>query len=405
VTEASRAVDREPKPVVTVGFGLAIFLGALGTDGFLPAMMALAVVFQTDVAHIQFALAAFFLGGTIGQAIIGPLADRFGRRPTLLIGVALYSLSALLAVWATDVVMLIVLRFFQGTGGASGRIVVRAIIRDLYSREMGAKILSYTTVIGICIPIFGPIISAQLLVHFGWEAVFVFMAGFSAALFVLLWIYVEESLSTKNVHAIKPMVMVMNFIDIAKNRTFLIYASLFVGPSVGLSAFLAGSAAVLIGARGLDPGTYSYAFAVVMVANSISSFANAHLVMRFGFAPMLLAGTTICALGGLAELALALAGVESVWAIIGPMAVFMIGWSFVSAPAQAGALVPFPDRAGAASSLIGIMQGLLTTCVTTLVGLLPGESAVPMAACTALAGLAILAIYLSAARRLNEDES
>jgi DHA1 family bicyclomycin/chloramphenicol resistance-like MFS transporter len=120
---------------------------------------------------------------------------------------------------------------------------------------------------------------------------------------------------------------------------------------------------------------------------------------------MLFAGTTICALGGLLELALALAGAESVWAIIGPMALYMIGWSFVSAPAQAGALVPFPDRAGAASSLIGIMQGLLTTFVTTLVGLLPRDSAIPMAACTAVAGVAILAIYLGAARRLKEDDS
>jgi len=170
-----------------------------------------------------------------------------------------------------------------------------------------------------------------------------------------------------------------------------------------LSAFLAGSAAVLIGARGLSPDIYSYVFAMVMVSNALAAFINARLVTRFGFAPMLTAGTLICAAGGSIELALALGGIETWWAVILPMMLYMVGMAFVSAPAQAGALVPFPDRAGAASSLIGIMQGLLTTTSTTVIGLLPRGAAAPMAAITALAGLSMLAIYLSSARQLRDE--
>ena len=403
MTERSE-VEREPRPILTTALAFSSFLAPLGIDGFIPAMVALAAAFESDVGRIQFALGAFFLGGAIGQAVIGPLADRFGRRPTLLIGTALYSLSALLAVWAGDVAILIALRFIQGASASSGRIVSRAVIRDLYSRKNDAKVLAYMSVIGTSIPIFSPMITAQLVQHFGWQAMFIFMAGASAALFALLWYYVEETLADKNAHAIRPAVIVLNFIEIVKNRDFQIYGSLAVMPAMGLSAFLTGSSAVLIGGLGLDPTTFSYAFALMMVANTIASFTNARLVVRFGFTAMLLAGVSLAALGGLSELALAVAGVQSVSAVIGPMMIYMTGMALVMAPAQAGALVPFPDRAGAASSFIGIVQGLLTTMVSIIIGLLPRGSATSMAAITAFAGIAMVGIYALGARRIRASD-
>jgi DHA1 family bicyclomycin/chloramphenicol resistance-like MFS transporter len=118
---------------------------------------------------------------------------------------------------------------------------------------------------------------------------------------------------------------------------------------------------------------------------------------------MLAGGTAICAAAGVTELALALSGVASVWAIIAPMMAYMIGMAFVQSPAQVGALIPFPHRAGAASSLIGIMQGLLSTISSVAVGLAPKASAAPMAAVTAIAGVSVLLIYISWARKFEDD--
>ena len=392
---------RGPSFVLTAGFGGATFLGALGTDAFLPAMVAIAHAFDTDLGRIQFAVAAFFFGGALGQAIIGPLADRFGRRPVLLAGIALYALTALSAVWAADISVLIALRALQGAAGSSGRIVVRAIVRDLYSREVAARVLSYVTVIGTCIPIFGPIICAQLLIHFDWRAVFVFMAVFSAGIWLLLWHYVDESIAEKNLHAIRPVTMLITFAEIARNRMFMVYALLAVGGPLGLSAFLSASSAILIGQRGLDPDTFSFYFSMVMVSNAAAAFVNARLIAKFGFAPMLAGGVVICAAAGISELALALWGVTSTWAIIAPMMAYMVGMAFVQAPAQVGALVPFPHRAGAASSLIGIIQGLLSTVSSVAVGLAPKANAAPMAAVTALAGVSVLLIYFLGARKFD----
>lgn len=402
---ANSSAPHQPRAVLTTGFGLATFLGALGTDGFLPAMVAVAHALELDAGRIQFAVAAFFFGGAVGQAIVGPLADRFGRRPVLLIGIALYSATAAASIFAGDLATLVALRALQGAFGSSGRIVVRAIVRDLYAREVAARVLSYMTVIGTCLPIFAPMISAQLVIHFDWRAVFLFMAILSAALWLLLWRYVDETLTEKNLHAIKPVTMLINFIEIGRNRMFLIYAALAVGGPLGLSAFLSGSAAVLIGDRGLHPDTFSFFYSLVMICNASAAFINARLIIRFGFASMLLAGTAICAAAGLTELALALGDVTSVWAIIGPMMAYMVGMAFVQAPAQVGALIPFASRAGAASSLIGILQGLLSTLSSMIVGLAPKSSAAPMASVTAAAGISVLLIYLLAARKIEDSES
>jgi DHA1 family bicyclomycin/chloramphenicol resistance-like MFS transporter len=394
----------EPRLILTTSFGAATFLGALGTDGFLPSMVAIAHAFDVDMSRVQFALAAFFFGGALGQAVVGPLADRFGRRPVLLTGIAFYSLSAALAIWAGDIWVLIALRFFQGAAGSSGRIVVRAIVRDLYSREIGARVLAYMTVSGTCIPIFAPMISAQLVIHFDWRAVFLFTALFSAALWLVLWHYVDETLPEKNLHAIKPLTMLLNYIDIGRNRVYLTYAALAIGPSLGLSAFLSGSAGVLIGERGLNPDTFSLYFALIMTSSSCAAFLNARFVTRFGFGPMLLIGTSLCAVAGSTELGLAIGGATSTLAIIAPMMAYMVGMSFVNAPAQAGALTPFPHKAGTASSLIGIMQGLLNTASSITIGLMPKHTAVPMASVTAFAGLAILLVYVLAVRKLDAKD-
>jgi DHA1 family bicyclomycin/chloramphenicol resistance-like MFS transporter len=173
---------------------------------------------------------------------------------------------------------------------------------------------------------------------------------------------------------------------------------------LGLSAFLSASSAILIGERGLDPDTFSFYFSLVMASNAAAAFVNARLIQHFGFAPMLAGGTVICAAAGVTELALALSGVVSVWAIIAPMMAYMVGMAFVQSPAQVGALVPFGHRAGAASSLIGIMQGLLSTVSSIAVGLAPKVSAAPMATVTAIAGVSVLLIYIFAARKFENEE-
>ncbi|MCD6075430.1 MAG: Permease of the major facilitator superfamily, partial [Rhodospirillales bacterium] len=335
----------------------------------------------------------------IGQAIVGPLADRFGRRPVLLTGIAIFCMSTALSAWAADIWVLIALRFIQGLCAFTGRIVIRAVIRDMYSREMGARMMSYTTMIGTMIPIFGPIIAGQLLLLFGWQSVFLFMSAFGFLVFTLVWFNLKETLAQKDEHAIRPFVILGNFADFLRNRTFLVYAVLAFLPTMGLIAFITASAPVLIGTRGLNAGEFSLAFALVMATNTAASFANAQLLRRWGFDRMIFTGTAICTLMGALMLALALGGIETTAAIIGPMMIFMVGSVFITNQALISAVMPFPERAGAASSLVGIMQGFFSaTLVSFALGFFPENTAIPMASVLLFAGACATLLYLSSAR-------
>ena len=403
-TQSKRLEDRRVLLATTLG-GIA-FMGALSTDSFLPSMVAVADAFEVDMGQVQFALASFVLGGTIGQVFVGPLADRFGRRWVLLSGLVVYVAASLAIMMSASMTEMIVLRFVQGLVASTGRIVARAIVRDLYSRDLAAQMFAYIAFVGSMVPVIGSVTSAQLLEHFGWPAVFLFMAVVAAILAVLFWHYIDETLETKNMSALRLVPMAQNYISILSNRQFLSYVGITIGNSIGLHAFLASSAAVLIGAYGLTPTIYSIWFAAVMISNTAANYLGGRLVVRLGAGRMIFIGTVITVISGGAILALALLGVNTTPALIVPMMAFMFAFAFLSPSSQAGALAPFPAKAGTAASAMGIIQGLTSAATGAALGLLPGSTFTEMAAFVAIGSGVILVFYGVFIRRLpNADQA
>ena len=396
--QPKRLEDRRVLLATTLG-GIA-FMGALSTDSFLPAMVAVAGTFEVDMGQVQFALASFVLGGTIGQIFVGPLADRFGRRWVLLSGLAVYVAASLAIMMAGSMTEMIVLRFVQGLVASTGRIVARAIVRDLYSRDMAAQMFAYIAFVGSMVPVISSITSAQLLENFGWPSVFLFMAVVAAILAVLFWHYIDETLETKNMSAMRLGTMVRNYLSIMSNRVFLSYVGITIGNSVGLHAFLASSAAVLIGSYGMTPTAYSFVFAAVMIANTGANYLGGRLVVRLGADRMISIGAVISVASGGAILALALGGVNTTAALIVPMMAFMFAFAFLSPSSQAGALAPFAAQAGTASSAMGIIQGLTSATTGAALGLLPGSTFTEMAGFVAAGSAAIVVFYGLFIRRL-----
>jgi len=400
--QPKRLQDRRALLATTLG-GIA-FMGALSTDSFLPTMVAVARDFQVDMGQVQFALASFVLGGTLGQIFVGPLADRYGRRRVLLSGLIVYIVVSLAIMATASMTEMIVLRFIQGLGASTGRIVARAIVRDLYSRDLAAQMFAYIAVIGSLIPVIGPITAAQLLEHFGWPAAFLFMAVVATVLAVLFWFYIGETLEEKNMSAMRLLPMLGNYLRIMSNRVFLSYIGITIGNSMGLHAFLASSAGVLIGAYGLTPATYSLVFAAVMISNTVANFIGGRLVVRLGAARMIFLGTVMTVISGGGILALALAGMNTTVSLILPMMAFMFAFAFLSPSSQAGALAPFPAEAGTASSAMGVIQGLTSAATATALGLLPGSTFTEMAAFVALGSGVIVVFYILFLRRLPHGD-
>jgi DHA1 family bicyclomycin/chloramphenicol resistance-like MFS transporter len=400
-TQHKRLQDRRALLATTLG-GIA-FMGALSTDSFLPAMVAVADAFAVNMGQVQFALASFVLGGTFGQIFVGPLADRYGRRWVLLSGLVVYVAATVAIMMAASMTEMIALRFVQGLVASTGRIVVRAIVRDLYSRDLAAQMFAYIAFVGSMVPVIGSITSAQLLENFGWPAVFFFMAVVAAILAVLFWHYIDETLETKNLTAMRALPMLRNYAAILSNRVFLSYVGITIGNSVGLHAFLAGSAAILIGSYGLTPTVYSFVFAAVMIANTAANYLGGRLVVRLGADRMIFIGAAISAASGGVILVLALTGVNTTWALIVPMMAFMFAFAFLSPSSQAGALAPFAAQAGTASSAMGIIQGLSSAATGAALGLLPGSSFTEMAVFVAAGSGIILLFYGGLIRRLPRD--
>src|SRR3954470_24773649 len=178
---APRAAARTVPVWLLIG---ATALGGMALNIFVPAMPRLVAAFDTDVATVGLTLSLYLVALGAGQLVCGPIADRWGRRPTLLGGLALYALAALFCIAATSIGMLIAGRIVQALGGCAAVVVVRAIIRDSYDRERGASVLAFVTMAMAVAPALSPAIGGYLVEHFDWRAGFVFLTACAVVLLV-----------------------------------------------------------------------------------------------------------------------------------------------------------------------------------------------------------------------------
>lgn len=385
---------------------LALLLGAViamppySIDTSLPALPAMADAFGVSSGAVQITLSAVMLGSAIGQLMVGPLSDRFGRRPVLLGALALFTLAGAGCAFTTDIETLAALRLAQGLSVAGCRVLPRAVARDLYDREDAARLLSYMMVIGGTAPIAGPLIGGYVTVWFGWWAVFAFMAIYCAIVLAFTGVYFRETLAERDLTALHPGRLLRNFALILQHRRFWAYLSCNIFITGGLFAFLAGSSLVLIRFLGETPERFGFDFAAVMVVAMSFNYIGARLVGRLGIDRLLFIGAVMAAISGVAMVALAVAGINTVVAIVAPMAGFMAAYSFIIPQGTAGALSPFPETAGAASSLLGFLQICVGTATATTVGFLDDGTQMPMVIAIGIMGVGLLLAYIFLVRPL-----
>jgi len=171
---------------LTVLLGALIALPALGTDFFVPALPALAESFAVDAGAAQLAITTYFVGIAAGQLVWGPLSDRYGRKPVLLVGLATMLASSLAALVAESLAVLSVARLAQGLGMSSGAVMGRSVVRDLYAHEQAARMLAAMMIVFSVVPITAPLAGALLTSAAGWRTLFAAMAAIAALL--LAWV-------------------------------------------------------------------------------------------------------------------------------------------------------------------------------------------------------------------------
>ena len=372
--------------------GLA-FLMPLIIDIFLPAIPAMAASFDVSTGEIQITLASLNLGAAIGQIVYGPLADRFGRRPVIIVAMSVFSLTGFATVIAPNVEWLNFLRFIQGLTAASGMIIIRAVVRDLYDGALAAKMLAYTFVTGSIMPIAAPIIGGNVTVWLGWQPNFYIIGGIGVLVLASLWIWLEET-GERDYQAINVQVMSKSFFRLARDRVFVTYAYTGIGPYAGLFAILTTLSSILIEIMGLSPTVFGYLFGLIMLGNLAASLLAGRLVTRVGEMPLIYAGCTICLISGITAGCLAWVSVLTPAGIVIPSLGCMMGFALLVPAATAGAMSPFPEMAGRASSLIGLIHYSAGAITSLVMGLMADGTYMPLVSALTICGiLSFLSIW------------
>ena len=375
---------------LTVLLGLLVALTPLGTDSYVPTLPAIALAFGAPVSAVQFTITTFFFGIAAGQLAWGPLSDRFGRKPVLLWGLVLYLVSALACLGADSVGAIAVWRFVQGLGMSSGPVIARTIVRDLHSHEQAARMLARMMVVFGVVPIAAPLLGAELLAWWGWQASFGLLAFVAVVLLASVGSGLRET-APQSVGVVSPAQIARTFARILGDRRFVAPFCVLLGVQLGIFSFVTNSAFVLVKALGLSAREYSFLFATVMIGQIAGAWFTSRRVVRLGMKGMLRFGTRLACASGAVAAILAWAGVSHWIAIVLPFMAFMFAASCVVPNATAAALSPFPGSAGTASSLLGACAFVFGAAVSLTLGALYDGTARPMAAALALAGLWALA--------------
>lgn len=352
--------------------------GPLAIDFYLPSFPALALAFDTDTEHVQLSLASYFAGLAIGQLVYGPLADRFGRRTPLLVGVSLFTLASLACAVAPSLEWLIVARFVQALGGCAGMVISRAVVRDLCDPISSAKVFSQLMLVMGLAPILAPLAGGLLLNAFGWPAIFVCLTLFSAACLVALSLWLPETLN--------PSVQPPPLSGALREYRRLFGDLPFIGHALtgglaiaGMFAYIAGSPFVFIELYGVPAEHYGWLFGTNAAGFILAAQVNAWLVSRHGpgyWARRMVWFYLAC---GTALLVLAWIAPQALWPLMVPLFGCIASLGILLPNTSACAMAGQGRHAGSASALMGSLQFTIAASAASMVGVLHDGSAVPMA--------------------------
>jgi DHA1 family bicyclomycin/chloramphenicol resistance-like MFS transporter len=378
---------------MTVVLALLTALGPLSTDMYLPSLPAIRADLEATTAGTQLTLSSFLLGFAVGQFVYGPVSDRVGRRPVLLFGLTLFTLASLACTLAPSIETLVAARFVQAVGASGPIVLARAMVRDLYSGARAGRELSRMgTIMGV-VPAAAPILGGLLQEAFGWRSTFAASLVFSVALGVTVLTRMPETIPARSLTPVSLLAILRGFRSLLAHPSYPIYVAFSSLAYGGLFAFISGSSFVLQGVYGLSELAYAFSFAFMVIGYMAGTFLAQRVVGRLGLDGTIGLGVTALALGGGLMLVLVALSVPSSFAVTGPMALYAIGVGLTMPQSMASAMGPFPDRAGAASSLLGLCQMTFAAILGIGLGLALGQSALPLPLAIAGAGFAAFSLF------------
>ena len=364
-----RFLDRSTAPSI---FTLIVLtgLGALSMNVFLPSLPQMAEYFGAEYGVVQLSVALYLGVNAALQLLIGPLSDRYGRRPVMLVGVAIYCLASLGCLWAPDVITFLVFRMIQASV-VVGLVLGRAVVRDLYPRDQAASMIGYVTMGMAIVPMVGPVIGGALGQAFGWKANFWLLFGAGLVILLLAWADLGET-ARKGEGRLRDQFA--QYPTLLLSRRFWGYSLSSTLASGAFFAYLGG--APLVGARifGLEPALLGLFFGAPALGYFFGNLISGRFSVRVGVDRMILWGALITVAGLSTGLGLFFVGYKTALVFFGSMTFVGLGNGMVLPNATSGMMSIRPDLAGTASGLGGSIMLAGGASLSALSGVILSQS-------------------------------
>ena len=373
-----------------------VALGPLSVDMYIPAMPNMMVALDTTISGMHLTMSAYLTGFALFHLICGPLADRYGRKPILLLGTAVFVISSLGCALSNTIDQLLLFRLLQGIGACVGPTLARTVTRDVFGPTRAARALSLIAMLMALAPAVAPMLGGLMLLVLPWNSIFVFLAAYAAAMIVLIHRLLAESLPQRQ--SLHPLAIARNYRELVMDPFYL---SVTVGSGLvyaGLIAYLSSSSFVYIEMLGVPVEYFGLVFLTAVAGYMIGSGISARLASRFDSEQVMLLGSALAVFACVLILGAAYIWPRSVLALMLPMMFYATGLGLVLPHAMAIALRPFPHIAGTASALLGFVQMSLSAVASALTGVFLTDTPLPMLWAMLVISLLAMALALRSHR-------
>jgi DHA1 family bicyclomycin/chloramphenicol resistance-like MFS transporter len=347
--------------------GLFTFCGTVGMHIFVPALPAAAKDLHATPAALELTISLYILGLAVGQLVYGPASDRFGRRPTLLVGLSIFTIAGVATLFAPDPRTLILARFFQAVGGCSGLVLARAIIRDTSQAHEAARRLALTNLLVTAGPAVAPLIGSGLSAFWGWRTILAGLAALGVANLVLAWRILPET---------RPEALFVSASRYARDYFGLLRSRQFLGYAIGggcattsLYAFVACAPFIFVDRLHVPSASVGLYLALLVSGLWLGSLLASQLITRFSLTRFVVVANAVSVVAAASLLALLLADRATLVGIIVTMFAFSVGVGAAAPAALVQAISVNPRVTGTASGLYGSIQMAIGAALVALAGL------------------------------------
>lgn len=384
---------------------LIIILAAVGQmtqTMYVPSIPAMSEYFSVQSSYLQAVMAAYLIPYGLSQFVYGPLSDRVGRRPVILLGMGIFLLGTIGALFAPSFELFLLASFIQGMGTGCGGAMCRTVTRDAYE---GAELHRANSLVSMGIifsPLIAPVLGGYLSSYFEWQASYLFLLTFGAVVTLAMMSQFSETLPAEKRRHERVMV---SYRYVLGHRRFQGYVMCLVATFAGIAVFEAAAGVLLGSVLKLDPETVSWLFVLPLPGYLAGSWMSAVLVKQLGNRRVMTLGMIAIIAGSLTILLPGLSGLVTVNSLIGGAFLYFIGAGVLFPAATTAAVEPFPHHAGTAGAILGGLQNLGAGLATLAASLMGAENQYNLGAVMSVMAVLVMLSLIWVRRSQNEDKS